>query len=231
MATKSLYTQGGTEYWLTVTGSVSGSTISAQAHLEPRYDGGAFASNNTGTLTISIEGVTSNSTIPHSVSKSNPADIYASASVSNGTYTIKADWNVGSGPGYKPLSGYITMTVTVNTTIYRTVTFDLGGYGSNFTRSVANNTKVERPYPDPTYEGYIFVDWYSNSGLTTLFDFNTLITSNTTIYAKWKEEEQGLLRLWKSSEWKEAIPYVYKSGEWKQSIAYAFKSGDWRKGE
>jgi uncharacterized repeat protein (TIGR02543 family) len=37
----------------------------------------------------------------------------------------------------------------------------------------------------PTRAGYTFAAWYSNSGLTTLFDFDTAITVDTPLYAKW----------------------------------------------
>jgi uncharacterized repeat protein (TIGR02543 family) len=47
---------------------------------------------------------------------------------------------------------------------------------------VGKNGTASRP--DPTKEGYTFDDWYSNSGLTTLFSFNTPITENTSVYAK-----------------------------------------------
>ena len=40
---------------------------------------------------------------------------------------------------------------------------------------------------NPTKNGYTFVGWYKNSDLTAVFDFNTPITSNITLYAKWNE--------------------------------------------
>lgn len=59
-----------------------------------------------------------------------------------------------------------------------------------FDRYITNGNKVERPEVDPhkesdgTYD-YTFANWYSDSTLTTVFDFNTSITTDTTIYAKW----------------------------------------------
>lgn len=37
----------------------------------------------------------------------------------------------------------------------------------------------------PEVEGYTFDGWYTDATYTTKFDFNTSITSNTTVYAKW----------------------------------------------
>ena len=39
----------------------------------------------------------------------------------------------------------------------------------------------------PTVEGYTFDGWYADDTRTKEFDFNTPITSNTTVYAKWEK--------------------------------------------
>lgn len=39
----------------------------------------------------------------------------------------------------------------------------------------------------PTVEGYTFDGWYADNKYTTEFDFNTQITGNTTVYAKWEK--------------------------------------------
>lgn len=39
----------------------------------------------------------------------------------------------------------------------------------------------------PTVEGYTFDGWYADEARTIEFDFNTPITSNTTVYAKWEK--------------------------------------------
>ena len=68
-----------------------------------------------------------------------------------------------------------------------TVNYDLGYEGAEGeTLSVKKDSKVERP-EDPTRENYNFENWYSDSSLTTAFDFNAPITADTTIYAKWLE--------------------------------------------
>lgn len=37
----------------------------------------------------------------------------------------------------------------------------------------------------PTREGYTFAGWYTNQELTEVFDFNTPVNADTTLYAKW----------------------------------------------
>ena len=39
---------------------------------------------------------------------------------------------------------------------------------------------------DPTKDGYTFNGWFTDTELTTAWDFATTIDTNTTLYAKWK---------------------------------------------
>ena len=65
---------------------------------------------------------------------------------------------------------------------YNTVTFK-DGEVTLLTQTVPDDGKATRP-ADPVKEGYTFDNWYSNAGLTTVYDFDTLIISDVTIYAK-----------------------------------------------
>jgi len=47
-----------------------------------------------------------------------------------------------------------------------------------------SSTTIQEP-TQPYKEGYTFGGWYSNSELTITYDFNTIITSDITLYAKW----------------------------------------------
>ncbi|NGZ77980.1 InlB B-repeat-containing protein [Saccharibacillus alkalitolerans] len=65
-----------------------------------------------------------------------------------------------------------------------TVNFETTG-GSPVQSVVVNaNSPVTQPSP-PTRTGYTFDGWYSDSALTTPYDFSAPITANTTLYAKW----------------------------------------------
>ena len=66
-----------------------------------------------------------------------------------------------------------------------TVTFDLQGHGTAIPQqTVVAGNKATRP-ADPSATGYTFGGWYKESACTNVFDFNTVINANTTIYAKW----------------------------------------------
>ncbi len=65
-----------------------------------------------------------------------------------------------------------------------TVSFEENGGSTVADQTVTHGYKATKP-ADPTRTGYDFAGWYKNSGLTTPFDFNTAITANTAIYAKW----------------------------------------------
>lgn len=88
-----------------------------------------------------------------------------------------------------------TGDITLYATWKRTVVHGLGGAvyylrfntgeGSKITEQkiLVNHTGV-RP-ENPTYKGYSFAGWYTDSEYTEKFDFDKKITKNTTAYAKW----------------------------------------------
>ena len=58
----------------------------------------------------------------------------------------------------------------------------------HFTTAHGKRCKTQRPLP-PTRNGFVFDDWYTDEALTHVYDFNTLVTQNITLYAKWIEAE------------------------------------------
>jgi uncharacterized repeat protein (TIGR02543 family) len=68
--------------------------------------------------------------------------------------------------------------------IQYTVTFISNGGSSVPDQTVNSGATATRP-ANPTRNGFTFDDWYSNSGLTTVYSFSTPVTGNTTLYAKW----------------------------------------------
>ena len=83
-------------------------------------------------------------------------------------------------------SGAATQTYTAQ--------FDTNGGSAVGKVKTDKNGKIERPV-DPTKEGYIFVGWYSDSKLTKPFDFSAELTANSTLYAKWKENNEIILTI------------------------------------
>ena len=75
-----------------------------------------------------------------------------------------------------------------------TAQFDTNGGSAVIEIKTDKNGKIEKP-ADPTKEGYIFVGWYSDSKLTKPFDFNAELTANSTLYAKWKENNEIILTI------------------------------------
>lgn len=68
------------------------------------------------------------------------------------------------------------------------VSFDLQGGLGNIGTQVLDSANRNIVFPEiPTKEGYAFSGWYEDSDCTRLFDFNTQIDSNLTIYAGWTE--------------------------------------------
>ena len=67
-----------------------------------------------------------------------------------------------------------------------TVTFETNGGSAVVSQSVTDGSKATKP-ADPTKTDYTFDGWYADATFAKAFDFNTAITADTTIYAKWKE--------------------------------------------
>ncbi|OPZ89184.1 MAG: hypothetical protein BWY74_02836 [Firmicutes bacterium ADurb.Bin419] len=65
------------------------------------------------------------------------------------------------------------------------VTFDSNGGTEIEKQKVIYNGKVQIP-DEPEKEGYIFENWYQDKDLTEVFDFNTPVTGDLTLYAKYR---------------------------------------------
>ncbi len=66
-----------------------------------------------------------------------------------------------------------------------TITFDSNGGSAITSQSVYYGNMITKP--TPTRTGYTFVGWYSNSGLTSAWNFSTRVNSSAiTLYAKWR---------------------------------------------
>ncbi|MBN3489895.1 InlB B-repeat-containing protein [Acholeplasma equirhinis] len=71
--------------------------------------------------------------------------------------------------------------------VFYTVTFQSNG-GSNVTAQSIKEGEFATQPSAPTRSGYTFGGWYSDSALTTQFNFgSTPVNSDITLYAKWNE--------------------------------------------
>ncbi|MEK5429417.1 InlB B-repeat-containing protein [Lysinibacillus sp. FSL R7-0073] len=103
------------------------------------------------------------------------------------------------GGWYKDIGGTqvydFNSVITEATTIYAkwnaqayTVSFNTDGGSAVSNQSVAHGEKASEPTPAPTKGGYTFEGWYKDVGYTQTYDFTSVITENTTIYAKWNAQ-------------------------------------------
>jgi uncharacterized repeat protein (TIGR02543 family) len=100
---------------------------------------------------------------------------------SNAAFTTLWDF------GASTVTGNITLYakwIAVGATTY-TVTFNTNGGSAVSPQTVEAGGRVAVVTP-PTRSGYIFDGWYSNASLTFTWNFNTTVTGNTTLYARWR---------------------------------------------
>ncbi|MBR2785379.1 MAG: InlB B-repeat-containing protein, partial [Clostridia bacterium] len=69
-----------------------------------------------------------------------------------------------------------------------TVTFNTNGGSEIASQTVTYNENIVRP-ENPEKDGYTFKGWYSNSDLTTPYEFGKMPARNLTLYAGWEAKE------------------------------------------
>lgn len=74
------------------------------------------------------------------------------------------------------------------------VTFVTNGGTPILSQSVGHNLMATEPSP-PSKAGYKFFGWYTDIELTQAYDFQSPVTSNLTLYAKWQSENATLSSL------------------------------------
>ena len=114
-----------------------------------------------------------------------------------------------------------------------TLTFDLAGGMSGDSTKIEKTGKygapVEKP-EDPTKNGYIFDDWYtsSNNGetLESVFDFDTPIEKDLTLYAKWIEIKTSIEVTFPSYDDPEGL-ITYDEGSQTFTAKEGYSSYEW----
>ena len=106
---------------------------------------------------------------------------YKDENPKDGTYARIDKGPTSSAPGYFTGDDMDTDIVTV--------TFDLDGKGTNFTRSVTRGTAITEPTA-PTYTGYNFVHWYEEGTSDTVaYNFSQVLPTDAPatkrLIAKW----------------------------------------------
>ena len=74
--------------------------------------------------------------------------------------------------------------------VMRTVTFDYNydGGAADVTETVKNRETVAKPATDPTRAGYKFLGWTTDESGYSLYDFDSRVTNDLTLYAAWEAE-------------------------------------------
>ena len=81
-------------------------------------------------------------------------------------------------------AGTANVSAGIATAVAVTVTFNSNGGSSVSTQTITDGTMASRP-TNPTRSSYTFDYWYQDTGLTIPYYFNTPVTTNITLYAKW----------------------------------------------
>ena len=92
---------------------------------------------------------------------------YAFSSSVNSDITLYAGWEESAGD-----------TVTV------TFAYNYDGGDVYYSQTINSGRRVTEP-ADPVRDGYAFMGWYTDAACTTVYNFNTFVTTDTTLYAKW----------------------------------------------
>ena len=127
-----------------------------------------------------------------------PADPYLFGYEFGGWYTEKECTNKFN--FNTPITENITLYAkwTVKAPVEKfVVSFDKNGHGSGASitpRIVEKGKMVEEPLA-PKDEGFEFGGWYTEKGCIHKFDFNTPITENITLYAKWTEKTPEIIEI------------------------------------
>ena len=102
------------------------------------------------------------------------------------TFTVKAVAEEGS--------NFVSSAESEKSAALHTVSFDTaGGTGTIPMQLVQNGGNATEPTTDPAKEGCTFAGWYSDSGLTTEWKFDTdIVAAATTLYAKWLSTNAGV---------------------------------------
>lgn len=128
----------------------------------------------------------------------------ASSTISGYLYTSDPGTSI-SGPPSGYVASYTTSSITTSSS---GASFTL-----NFNVSALNWTTAKTLWI-----------WFA-TGTNALYEIWTYKSANipAPVYS-FTEEPNGLVRIYTSSGWQMAIPYVYSSG-WKQAIPYVYSSG------
>ena len=130
--------------------------------------------------------------VPDSQTKYERIDLTLSNTVPACGTHLFTSWNDaqdGSGQSYEPSSIYqqdsdITLYAQWKTKGH-TVSFDMQGHGTQVPSQDVDHGSCATKPDNPSESNWSFEGWYEEAACTTAFNFNTPITADKTLYAKW----------------------------------------------
>ncbi|MBP5208619.1 MAG: InlB B-repeat-containing protein, partial [Clostridia bacterium] len=122
-----------------------------------------------------------------------------------------------------------------NVIIYELNGGTLNGQSGRVRRTVDVDGSVVRPDSDPVRDGFTFVGWFADQGLTLEFDFEQRVTEDTTVYAKWTKAFTVSIE-WQTAGDDEPLPETVsavlqhrENGGWRTVQTLALNAeGGWR---
>ncbi len=126
--------------------------------------------------------------------------LVADDTLESGTYTLNGETlTLSSGADGVRTAVFTndTITLTYNNAqltflkkLYYTVTFDTLGGSDVAAASVLNGKTAQKP-ADPTLAGHAFLGWYADAEYTAPYLFDTPVSANATVYARWAAVQPG----------------------------------------
>ena len=105
-----------------------------------------------------------------------------------GWYTSKSYTEESSFTFETPITSSLTLYAGW-TPVYHVVTFATEDADTQEYQLVAHDDKAKKPTEEPTKSGYTFGGWYEDEGCNTPFNFDTSITADTMVYARWESNK------------------------------------------
>ena len=143
---------------------------SATITFDPNYEGGTVTTD-----TAEIGGTVAQPTAPTRdgylftgwFTDADCSTEYVFSTVVEGNITLYAGWEKVTGN---------TVTVTFE--------YNYDDEGVYYSQTLNSGRRVNAP-ADPVRKDFAFMGWFTDAGCTAEYNFNTFVTSDTTLYAKW----------------------------------------------
>ena len=122
----------------------------------------------------------------------------------------------------KMTSGTSGSWTTYSSTTTYTVTFNANGHGTAPVSQTVNSGGTATEPTAPTASGYTFGGWYTDSACTNKYNFDTPVTGNLDLYAKWTENASSTVSddIISVLKGEKIMFYVGEYTNWNQSTVY-----------